>query len=87
MEEQEVLKKLCYYDQRNPDCVERDIPLPKNKDCYCDNCFHGRTPLAEELLMTRSVIYLLVNKIDESTGGVNRRLTVQEIIQLKGLLK
>ena len=54
MGEQDVLRRLCYYDQRNPECIERDVPLPRNRECYCDNCHYGRTPLAEEILRLRS---------------------------------
>lgn len=53
-----VLSSLCYYDKRNPDCVfdddeiaEYKALLIKNKiQCGCDNCFYGRTELANELL-------------------------------------
>ena len=47
---EQVSFKLCYYDKRNPESIERGSPLRKNQSCYCDNCFYGRTPLAEELL-------------------------------------
>jgi hypothetical protein len=54
----EISENLCYYDKRNPDCAvdDEDIEahkkslLKKNKTCSCDNCFYGRTKLAEELL-------------------------------------
>jgi len=56
----DVYTKLCAYDTRNPECQEMiesglyDDFLPltnKSKaNCYCDNCFHGRTLLAEEVL-------------------------------------
>lgn len=56
---EEVLEKLCYYDDRNPNNdletydVDDMIDLNKRieeKWCSCDNCFYGRTNLAEELL-------------------------------------
>jgi hypothetical protein len=64
MTTEEILQSLCYYDKRNPDCTadDEDIECHKaellriskklgyNKTCSCDNCFHGRTRLAEELL-------------------------------------
>ena len=64
MTTEEILESLCYYDKRNPDCTadEEDIAdhkaqllrlskkLGYNKTCNCDNCFYGRTKLAEELL-------------------------------------
>jgi len=65
MTKQEIKEKLCYYDLRNPDGVNetrRSYGLDageikkevygnhKKEDCYCDNCFNGRTKMAEELL-------------------------------------
>lgn len=51
MTKEEVLESLCYYDKRNPDCTvdEEEIEI-RQKNCSCDNCFYGRTRLAEELL-------------------------------------
>lgn len=60
----EIYESLCHYDKRNPDCTadDEDIEdhkaqllkvskkLGYNKTCSCDNCFYGRTKLAEELL-------------------------------------
>lgn len=48
-----IKENLCYNDSRNPDSTidiettERNIV---DKECYCDNCFRGKTILAEELL-------------------------------------
>jgi hypothetical protein len=64
MTTEEILKSLCYYDKRNPDCTadDEDIEYHKSqllkvskklgydKGCSCENCFYGRTRLAEELL-------------------------------------
>ena len=61
MTRQEIKEELCYYDLRNPDAVgiygKTEEKLKENgygnhakEDCYCDNCFYGRTKLAEELL-------------------------------------
>lgn len=61
---EEILKSLCNYDKKNPDCSldDEDIEdhkrnllkvskkLGYNKSCSCDNCFYDRTILAEELL-------------------------------------
>ena len=54
----EISENLCYYDKRNPDCTMDDediesyksLLFKRKKDCSCDNCFYGRTKLAEELL-------------------------------------
>jgi len=58
------LFKLCYYDLRNPDnCIntseltkeELAIPQVHGKDfvnalCSCDNCFYGKTEMAEYII-------------------------------------
>ena len=48
MTKDEVLSSLCYYDPRNPDYDAENGE--KVKDCACDNCFYGRTKLAEHIL-------------------------------------
>jgi hypothetical protein len=53
-----ILEKLCTNDHRNPDGVIsfaddlEDYPDSKSLDpnCYCDNCFYGRTKLALYIL-------------------------------------
>lgn len=48
---EEINSKLCYYDPRNPNRVVLDEYPPFPDPGYsCDNCFYGRTRLAEELL-------------------------------------
>lgn len=55
---QEIYERLCYYDLRNSNGVKDCQDLYENgvfgnhkkEDCMCDNCFYGRTKLAEELL-------------------------------------
>jgi hypothetical protein len=59
MTRREISENLCVYDKRNPDnqvwalidmdYTDKEIAEMK-KDCYCDNCFYGRTKLANELL-------------------------------------
>jgi hypothetical protein len=64
----EIKEELCYYDLRNPDVVgtygmtkeelkEDGYGNHAKKDCSCDNCFYGRTKMAEELLR----YYYMVN--------------------------
>ena len=48
MKLENVLENLCRYDSRNPDCFEKN--LCTDSICFCDNCFYGRTELAEEIL-------------------------------------
>jgi hypothetical protein len=50
MDIEEIKSNLCYYDERNPyNNLQWDEKMP-TKDCYCDNCFYGRTKLAEYIL-------------------------------------
>jgi hypothetical protein len=55
------LEKLCYYDRRNPDFqIKEEFGYDKEeveatgnfskKDCACDNCFYGRTRMAEKYI-------------------------------------
>lgn len=48
MTREEITEQLCYYDPRNPDYI--DGTKKEGDICYCDNCFYGRTRLANELL-------------------------------------
>lgn len=64
MTTEKILQSLCYYDKRNPDCTADEEEIKSHKErllkvskksaydtkCSCDNCFYGRTELAEELL-------------------------------------
>jgi hypothetical protein len=68
MKKEEVLSRLCAYDKRNPDCIyeddeiqERAESLLKNKEtCHCDNCFYGRTKMAEYILQSLENLKLAV---------------------------
>lgn len=56
MELAEILSNLCYYDKRNPDCdTEDENHVSGQGKCYCDNCFYGRTKMAEEILRLREI--------------------------------
>jgi len=48
MTNKEILSNLCAYDKRNPE-NQSDWGEAKTP-CYCDNCFYGRTELAEYIL-------------------------------------
>lgn len=60
----EIEENLCYYDKRNPNSIPEDDLAEEDginineiagednqiKNCYCDNCFYGRTKLANMIL-------------------------------------
>ncbi len=51
MNQLEILNSLCLYDERNPQYDQDNEPLNGVPDnCYCDNCFKGKTRLAEYIL-------------------------------------
>ncbi len=63
MELKEILSYLCYYDIRNTESpcseedreyrlkeIERFNKTGKVYQCSCDDCFYGRSKLANELL-------------------------------------
>lgn len=57
-----ALENLCHYDIRNPNCtldcedianteqMNRYLQNKNQGKCYCRNCYHGRTKLAESIL-------------------------------------
>lgn len=68
------LTSLCHYDRRNPDNVlepEDEGWFPESgttgdlgdDKCYCDNCFYGRTAMAEKHLDTRNRVTGLLQRI------------------------
>lgn len=69
MTENQVKTNLCVYDRRNPGfsvCEEygydkEEVDATGNhakENCYCDNCFRGNSPLAEEILRLKELIEL-----------------------------
>ena len=49
MTEEEIKEELCYYDPRSP-YYSKPYKDYNKKGCSCENCFYGRTRMAEELL-------------------------------------
>lgn len=55
-----IYSKLCYYDTRNPEGIiafltteeiqEEGLTTKAKNNCYCENCFYGRTQLAEYII-------------------------------------
>jgi len=70
MKIKDVANKLCNYDTRNPDGVitylteeeikEEGLTTKAKDDCACDNCFYGRTPLAEYIIKLKSEINAVI---------------------------
>ena len=62
----EIAEGLCAYDTRNPNGVksfmtqeeikEEGYTATAKRDCMCDNCFYGRTKLAQYILRIREAI-------------------------------
>lgn len=48
---EDIKSNLCCYDKRNPDYYDGEV----KENCYCDNCFYGRTILAEELIKSKNI--------------------------------
>lgn len=67
---QEILQSLCAYDIRNPESEIFDetaiaiyrnhVNTNPNYQCKCDNCYYGRTRLAEALLNTKEYENIVV---------------------------
>jgi hypothetical protein len=94
MTTEEVLTRLCYYDSRNPDHItflEDDaFTLERPNNCSCDNCFYGRTKLAEHYLKVREEIMNIALKTHDQVSigkqseirelGVNGLVEIQKIL-------
>ena len=53
MKKEEVLSNLCCYDKRYVHRWSKEddeIQERAEETCHCDNCFYGRTKLAEYIL-------------------------------------
>lgn len=70
MKKEKILEQLCYYDRRNPDFnIKEEYGYSKEEveatgnfskqDCSCDNCFYGRSILANIILAKIAVIDFL----------------------------
>ncbi len=78
MNQQEILEELCYYDKRNPDQIAETIQEYNERIkvlavCSCDNCFYGRTKLAEYILSMQTLIAterILSTEPEDETAGV-----------------
>ena len=85
-----IESKLCYYDKRNPDghysFVRDPETIVKPDPCYCDNCFNGRTQLAEELLKmydeTKKLKREFKEKLEIKTD-IDKKLTEDGIVYKK----
>jgi hypothetical protein len=63
MDDYTIFTYLCAYDSRNPhfdmptdDWEEQELKERLARpECYCDNCFYGRTKLALEIIRLKSV--------------------------------
>ena len=72
MKIKDVATNLCNYDTRNPngaisyltkeEIEEEGLTTKANDDCACDNCFYGRTELAEYIIKLKGQLN------DEDTG-------------------
>jgi hypothetical protein len=61
----EIASNLCHYDLRNPNGIkdylteeeinEQGYTTATKDDCYCDNCFYGRTKLASYILELKNI--------------------------------
>jgi len=63
---EKIKENLCYYDKRNPDGHYHfnDEEIEKPENCKCENCFYGRTKLAEELLILDAKLTEIENKLN-----------------------
>lgn len=58
MTQEEILNRLCVHDERNPTYAEihDEDDTPTTECGRCDNCFYGRTKMANYILKLQSVV-------------------------------
>lgn len=89
MENSTVYTELCYYDKRNPNCSMDDDEikdhfelLKKKKDtCSCDNCFYGRTKLAEKIILLHDA---LRTEFEKNVKLTKRYIDAEQFILKQG---
>jgi hypothetical protein len=66
MTENWIYENLCYFDLRNPNGVKDAMSIYDEKesalfgnhaklDCFCDNCFYGKSKMAEYILNLNNI--------------------------------
>ena len=89
MTDREVKSRLCYHDRRNPDFSiteengydKEDIEATGDfakPECYCDNCFYGRTKLANYILNIREMLI---------QGALTKMSCSSAIVELDKIIK
>jgi len=72
MRHKNIYERLCYYDERNPfydaEHAETMAESRRRDGCSCDNCFYGRTELAQEIIDLREELELA--EWYDAEGGV-----------------
>lgn len=81
---------LCYYDRRNPNGAidefegeeliqtHEKIMLKNNSFCHCDNCFTGKTELAEYILKSNELLKISANRLqDNEENGYNNHTAMK----------
>ena len=70
MNTEDIRKRLCIYDVRNPnrsmfDYQDMDLPGPMEDGCSCDSCYYGSAPLANALLASMKKIEHIESRTHE----------------------
>lgn len=84
MNKTKILESLCYFSTRNPigaiseyDGLELikahdESLINNNHGCFCDNCFRGKTKLAEQLIKSYELLESAANQLqDNEENGYN----------------
>lgn len=85
----QIKENLCYKDLRNPDATvdgetAKEI-AENNTDCYCDNCFSGKTALAEELLKYYHMVseeYPLVPELSKAKAITSKARSLRKEVEI-----
>ena len=76
-----IFEKLCFYDTRNPDfSIKEEYGYDKKevescgefskKDCACDNCFYGRSKLANIIIESNKLLKASIEYFKNEYGDL-----------------
>ena len=83
MKQETIFENLCYYDKHNPENAMFTEEHAEGR-CFCNNCFYGITPLAEEILSqnlrTSNLVFSLEQDIFALEKEIEETIDIEKII-------
>ena len=84
MKQETIFENLCYYDKRNPENSMFTEEEHAEGRCFCNNCFYGITPLAEEILSQNLRISNLVFSLEQDIFALEKE--IEETLDIEKII-